>query len=68
MLVLTRLEKQVIEITDPSTGHVIRVSVERVIGKDKVRLGVEAPAWWKINRLEALEKKREGGKCAKEGK
>lgn len=55
MLVLTRREGEKIKV-----GEMITITVVRVVGTDKVRIGIEAPHDVPIDRLEIAEAKKHG--------
>lgn len=55
MLVLTRREGEKIKV-----GEMITITVVRVVGTDRVRIGIEAPNDVPIDRLEIAEAKKSG--------
>jgi carbon storage regulator len=55
MLVLTRKEGEKIKI-----GEMVTLTVVRIVGTDKVRIGIEAPDDVPIDRLEIAEAKKRG--------
>lgn len=50
MLVLTRRLNEIIDIGDKVTIHVVDIR------SDKVRIGIEAPNEWPVNRREITER------------
>lgn len=54
MLVLTRREGEKIKI-----GEMITLTVVRIVGTDKVRIGIEAPDDVPVDRLEVAESKKQ---------
>jgi len=56
MLVLTRNRGEVIVITDSNTGTTTHVTVNEITNK-QVKLGLHAPAYVTIDRLEVAARK-----------
>lgn len=55
MLVLTRREGEKIKI-----GEMVTITLVKVVGTDRVRIGIEAPDDVPVDRLEIAESKKRG--------
>jgi sRNA-binding carbon storage regulator CsrA len=51
MLILTRREGDILEVTVPETGDVLTMMVTEIKGS-QVKLGMTCPRHWNIRRLE----------------